>query len=172
MCFEPFLCAMHVSFREGGCRTYGYVVLFSVGMVGGAGMQRGPSTNLDAVDEGSVAEGSPVPHFSAAAFANHTYPVLPSELLIRNASFTVRAQFINQCMADCTYLCTSSRSAASRACAMRGPVQAAVMDLSMSIDLPLHVQHGRCCRKMCSLLVLKAAVQKEHYVGCADCCRG
>lgn len=34
-----------------------------------------PSHSLDAVDEGSVVEGSPVPRFSAAAFANHTYPV-------------------------------------------------------------------------------------------------
>lgn len=47
------------------------------------------SNSLDAVDEGSVVEGSPVPTFSAAAFANHTYAVLPSELLIRNASFQV-----------------------------------------------------------------------------------
>ncbi|BDA48233.1 Triacylglycerol lipase SDP1 [Coccomyxa sp. Obi] len=55
------------------------------------GMQRGPSISLDAVDEGSVVESSPVPRFSAAAFANHTYPVLPSELLIRNASFSTAA---------------------------------------------------------------------------------
>lgn len=38
-------------------------------------MQHVPSHSLDAVDEGSVVEGSPVPRFSAAAFANHTYPV-------------------------------------------------------------------------------------------------
>lgn len=65
-------------------------------------MQRGPSISLDAVDEGSVVESSPVPHFSAAAFANHTYPVLPSELLIRNANFTVR---VFPCASCCVALC-------------------------------------------------------------------
>ncbi len=59
-----------------------------------------PSHSLDAVDEGSVVAGSPVPPFSAAAFANytanHTYPVLPSELLIRNANFS------NAAPDDCT----------------------------------------------------------------------
>lgn len=54
-----------------------------MGLVCAVSMQRAAPHSLDAVDEGSVAHPSPPPMFSAAAYANHTYPTLPSELLIR-----------------------------------------------------------------------------------------
>ncbi len=111
-------------------------------------MQRGPSISLDAVDEGSVVESSPVPHFSAAAFANHTYPVLPSELLIRNANFTVRA------LPLCLLLCCPLQEASCTYCGWR---TVGARSSFCSAQIPRRWRQGlgmsyTCYRKVCKKL--------------------